>query len=88
MNSSTTAPGPRLNAALAQVTVLLPVAAALAHAGDRVVARVRHEHGARGASAVEWVVISAIIVTIVLAVGATLYTRLNDKASELDLTTP
>ena len=88
MTSSTSATRPRLNAALAQLTVTLPLAAAVAHAGDRVVARVRDEHGARGATAVEWVVISAIIVTIVLAVGATLYSRLTDKASDLDLTTP
>ncbi len=48
MNSSTTATRPRLNAALAQLTVMLPVATALAHAGDRIVARVRDERGARG----------------------------------------
>lgn len=88
MTSSHTAVRRNLDAALASVTVALPVVAGVAHAGDRVAARVRRQHGQLGATAVEWVVISAIIVTIVLAVGATLYTRLNDKATELDLTTP
>ena len=88
MNRSKTAVRRSVDAGLAQATGALPVAAALAYAGDRLVARVRRGHGARGATAVEWVVISAIIVTIVLAVGATLYSRLTDKASDLDLTTP
>jgi Flp pilus assembly pilin Flp len=37
----------------------------------------------RGASAIEWVVISAIVVAIVLAVGVLLTNALNDKATQI-----
>ena len=39
----------------------------------------------RGASAVEWVVITAILVGIAVAVGAILLRRLTGKAESLDL---
>jgi len=38
----------------------------------------------RGASAVEWVVISAIIVAIAIAVGLILQNALEDKANQID----
>ena len=38
----------------------------------------------RGASAVEWVVISAIVVGIAILVGAILQAALTDKANEIE----
>lgn len=38
----------------------------------------------RGASAVEWVVISAIVVTIVIAVGAILLRALQTKSQDIE----
>lgn len=42
----------------------------------------------RGASAIEWVVISALLIAIALAVGVTIRTRITDKATTLNLDTP
>ena len=39
----------------------------------------------RGASAVEWVVISAILIAIAAAIGLILMNKLRDKANGLDL---
>ena len=88
MNSTKTGVRGQLGPQLETMTVTLPIAAVLMYGGDRLLARVRRNGNEVGASTLEWVVISAIIVTIVLAVGATLYTRLTDKATDLDLTTP
>lgn len=49
-------------------------------------ARLRNEE--RGATAVEWVVITAILVAIALAVGVTLNNLIGGKAKEINLDTP
>jgi len=41
----------------------------------------------RGASVVEWVIISALVVGIAVAVGAILLTKLRDKANSINLDT-
>jgi hypothetical protein len=41
----------------------------------------------RGASVVEWVIISALVVGIAVAVGAIMLTKLRDKANSIDLNT-
>ena len=46
-------------------------------------ARARSEDAERGASAVEWVIISAIVVVIVVAVGGWLMTALEDKGKQV-----
>ncbi len=46
-------------------------------------ARLQEEGLDRGASAVEWVVISMIVVGIVIAVGALLYQALKSKANSV-----
>jgi Flp pilus assembly pilin Flp len=46
-------------------------------------ARLRDEDSERGASAVEWVVISAIVVVIILAVGIWLTSALETKAQQV-----
>lgn len=46
------------------------------------------QDGERGASAIEWVIISAILIVIVGIVGGILITKLTAKATSLDLTTP
>ncbi len=46
--------------------------------------RVRREDMSRGASAVEWVVITAILVTLAFAVGGVIYKAVQDKAKDLD----
>jgi hypothetical protein len=40
-----------------------------------------------GASVVEWVVISAVVVLIAIAVGGILMTKITDKANNIDLDT-
>ena len=39
----------------------------------------------RGASAVEWVLISALLIGIAIAVGAIILSKLTGKANDLDL---
>lgn len=46
------------------------------------VERARSEED-RGASAIEWVVIAAVVVTIVAAVGGVIYTALNQRAGDV-----
>jgi len=46
------------------------------------------QDGERGASAIEWVIISAILIVIVGIVGGILITKLTAKANSLELTTP
>jgi hypothetical protein len=41
-----------------------------------------------GASVVEWVIISALVIVIAGTVGGILLTKLTAKANDLDLTTP
>lgn len=41
--------------------------------------------GDRGASAVEWVIITAVLVTIVIAVGTLLYNKINTAAGQIDV---
>jgi Flp pilus assembly pilin Flp len=47
------------------------------------IARVRSGEMERGASAVEWVVISMIVVTIVAAVGVIISNALNNRANNV-----
>lgn len=44
--------------------------------------------GERGASAVEWVVITAILVAVAIAVGAILVPKIKGKANSVDFDTP
>ena len=41
--------------------------------------------GERGASAIEWVIISALLIGIVAVVGTIILNKLTDKANSLDL---
>jgi hypothetical protein len=41
--------------------------------------------GERGASAIEWVIISAVLILIAGVVGGILYAKISDKANSLDL---
>lgn len=61
------------------------VVAVLGDLGGRARQRMR---GDAGVSVVEWVIIAAVVATIALGVGVILTQKLNDKANELDLTTP
>ncbi|MBT0772254.1 hypothetical protein KIH74_25135 [Kineosporia sp. J2-2] len=54
---------------------------------DRARARQIHGPGDVGASVVEWVVISALLVGIAAAVGAVLLQKLRDKADSINLDT-
>jgi len=82
--------------ALAEVTGrLLAVIPAMAVVGvlglrvwDRGRARVHAGDSQRGASVLEWVLILAVVITIVAAVAVVVMTKLVDKSNELDLSTP
>ena len=51
-------------------------------------ARVAHARRSEtGASAVEWVVITALLIGVAIAVGAIVMTKLTGKANELNLDT-
>jgi hypothetical protein len=67
-----TTPGP-LHYAEADVRLRMIKASGLAQDGER------------GASAIEWVIISAVLILIVGVVGGILYTKISDKANSLDL---
>ena len=67
-----TTPGP-LNYAEAHVRLRMAKANGLA------------QNGERGASAIEWVIISAVLILIVGAVGGILFSKINEKAEGLDL---
>lgn len=43
------------------------------------------EAGERGASAIEWVIISAVLILIAGVVGGILYNKITAKATSLDL---
>jgi hypothetical protein len=67
-----TTPGP-LNYAEADVRLRIAKASNAAQAGER------------GASAIEWVIISAVLILIAGVAGGILYTKISDKANSLDL---
>jgi Flp pilus assembly pilin Flp len=48
-------------------------------------ARDLSQEGERGASAIEWVIISALLIGIVLAVGGIILSKLTAKATSLNL---
>ncbi|MEU0093636.1 hypothetical protein [Kribbella sp. NPDC006257] len=48
--------------------------------------RARRSEG--GASAVEWVLISALLIGVAIAVGAIILKKLTDKANNINLNTP
>lgn len=50
--------------------------------------RARRSGADRGEMAMGWVLVAAITITIVLAVGGILLTKMRTKATSLDLTTP
>lgn len=79
----------KVDTGLEHAVVAVPATLPLVHAHDRVLARLRSE-GRRedGASVVEWVLITAISLAIVLAVGALIQSKLMDKVNEIDFTTP
>jgi len=52
---------------------------------DRALARTRGETRDLGASVVEWVIISALLVAIAVAVSAVLMQKLTTKANSIDL---
>lgn len=52
---------------------------------DRALARSGDSARDRGASVVEWVIISALLVAIAVAVGAVLLEKLTTKAESIDL---
>lgn len=54
---------------------------------DKAAAREIHDARDLGASVVEWVVISALLVGIAIAVGTVLMNSLEDKAKSIDLDT-
>ena len=76
-----------VGAALMLPLTALPVLIGLA-VTDRVSARLRASGRDAGVSAVEWVLITAVAVTIVAAVAVVIRQRIADKANSLDLTTP
>jgi len=67
-----TTPGP-LNYSETQVRLRVAKAEGLAQDGDR------------GASAIEWVIISALLIGIVAVVGTIILNKLTDKANSLEL---
>jgi hypothetical protein len=67
-----TTPGP-LNYAEAEVRLRMAKASGLSQDGER------------GASAIEWVIISAILILITGVVGGILLSKLTQKAEDLDL---
>lgn len=67
-----TTPGP-LNYAEADVRQRMAKAGGLAQVGER------------GASAIEWVVISAVLILIAGVVGGIIYTKISEKATGLNL---
>jgi len=67
-----TTPGP-LSYSETQVRLRVATAQGLARDGER------------GASAIEWVIISALLIGIVAVVGTIILNKLTDKANSLDL---
>lgn len=79
----------KVDTSLEYAVVAVPATLPLVHAHDRVMARLRADgkHDA-GASVVEWVLITAVSLAIVLAVGALIRQKLVDKTNDIDFTTP
>ncbi|HNV15471.1 MAG: hypothetical protein IPI13_12025 [Actinomycetales bacterium] len=48
-------------------------------------ARLGHARADRGASVIEWVIISAVLVILVGVVGGILYTKINSAANAVNL---
>ncbi|POM27254.1 hypothetical protein BTM25_16650 [Actinomadura rubteroloni] len=46
--------------------------------------RLRTEDRGRGASAIEWAIITAILAAIALAIGATIMKKISDKADSIN----
>jgi len=67
-----TTPGP-LSYSETQIRLRMTKAQGMARDGDR------------GASAIEWVIISALLIGIVTVVGAIILTKLRTAANDLDL---
>ena len=81
----------RANAAGAGVLLLFPEITAglllfdaLRHATER---RLGDEHPERG-DAIQWVIVTAIGAAIAVTVGAIIFTKLEGKANDIDVTTP
>lgn len=79
----------KVDTGLEYAVVAVPATLPLVHAHDRLLARLRSQ-GRRdeGASVVEWVLITALSLAIVLAVGAAIRSKLTEKVGEIDFTTP
>jgi len=50
-------------------------------------ARLRSGELDRGASAIEWAIITAVLAVIAVAIGKTIYDKVTQKAAEIDTTT-
>ncbi|WP_433328991.1 hypothetical protein [Spirillospora sp. CA-294931] len=50
---------------------------------DTRLARMKEEEHDRGASAIEWAIITAIIAGIAIAIGAVIATKIQDKANSI-----
>jgi len=48
-------------------------------------ARLADERGDRGASVIEWVIITGILVAIAVAVGLTIYNRITQEANSITI---
>jgi hypothetical protein len=48
--------------------------------------RLRRGDLSRGASAIEWVIISAVLGALAIAVGWIIYNKVNDKANQINIT--
>jgi Flp pilus assembly pilin Flp len=55
---------------------------------DRARTTFAEENRSRGASAIEWAMITAVAAIICIAVGATLYNMITSKASSISTNTP
>lgn len=75
----------RLRTALLMATPELAVVRSYLHAARL---RTRRAETDRGEMAMGWVLVAAITITIVLAVGGILLAKMRTKATSLDLTTP
>lgn len=75
----------RLRTALLMATPELALLRSYLQAGRL---RAKRPGADRGEMAMGWVLVAAITITIVIAVGTILLTKMRSKANSLDLTTP
>ncbi|HKE49890.1 MAG TPA: hypothetical protein VKE25_00130 [Actinomycetes bacterium] len=75
----------RLRTALLMATPELAILRSYLQAG---LVRAKRPGADRGEMAMGWVLVAAITITIVLAVGGILLAKMRTKANSLDLTTP